>query len=126
VTAMGLLRWVQRRRREAQWRHRVLEARGTQCRAAWCVRMTDVHAVPLVPHGGTFHPANGLPLCRRHRELKADGLLVDPSWLDADQVEWLADEGHVEWLLDGVTVGRHRRLFADGPDRRGHLPLTVR
>jgi hypothetical protein len=43
---------------------------------------------------------------------------VKPEWLDADQIKWLSDEGHVEWLDDGTVVGRHCTIFADGqPDR---------
>lgn len=62
-------------------------------------------------------------MCREHHEMKTrHELLIDPAWLDEDQLMWLADQGHAEWLLDGVVVGRHRRLFTDGPDRRNGLP----
>jgi hypothetical protein len=76
------------------------------------------HLIPRA-QGGPSVVENGLPLCRVHHSLKtAHDLLVDPAWLDPDQIQWLADQGHAEWLLDGVVVGRHRRLFTDGPDRR--------
>jgi hypothetical protein len=69
--------------------------------------------------GGPSIVENGTPFCRVHHQQKTDHLLlVDPGWLDPDQVRWLADEGHAEWLADGIVVGRHCRIFADGqPDR---------
>jgi HNH endonuclease len=108
------------RRNDSAWRRECLERRGPQCRVTGCWRM-DVQMDHLIPRsqGGPSVVENGLPLCREHHEMKtAHDLRVDPAWLGEDQILWLSDEGHAEWLLDGVVVGRHRKLFADGPDRR--------
>lgn len=113
-------RWVRRRRNDAPWRQECLERRGEWCRVAGCPHPQPVQIDHLIPRsqGGPSVVENGLPLCRRHHDLKtAHDMLINPAWLDTDQVLWLADHGHAEWLLDGVVVGRHRRLFADGPDR---------
>lgn len=109
------------RRNDGPWRREVLEVRGPQCRVSWCGRMTDIQVHHII-HRSMCGPSvleNGMPACRdHHAAIHAAELLIDPAWLDHDQIEWLADKGHAEWLLDGVVVGRHRRLFTDGPDRR--------
>jgi hypothetical protein len=76
------------------------------------------HLIPRA-QGGQSVPGNGLPLCRVHHRMKTDHLLlIAPEWLDPRHVLWLSDEGHAEWLVDGVVTGRHCRIFADGqPDR---------
>ena len=110
-----------RRRNDAQWRQECLDLRGPQCRVTGCLRMTDVQVDHLIPraHGGPSIAENGLVLCREHHEMKTNhDLLVDPTWLDPDQILWLSDNGYAEWLFDGVVVGSRRRIFADGPDRR--------
>lgn len=129
------------RSKDATWRKQVLALRGSYCRAT--AHLTLIHPAELNPaqrkmlaecgatagieidHMIPRRPStrwavpNGLPLCRVHHAMKtAHDLLIDPAWLDDDQILWLSDQGHAEWLLDGVVVGAHRRLFADGPDRR--------
>lgn len=112
------------RRQDLQWREQVLVARGMRCRAALtlpgqCDGPLEVdHMIPRRP-STRWAVEDGLPLCRHHHRLKTEHLLlIDPAWLDEDQIIWLSDHQHAEWLLDGVVVGAHRRLFADGPDRR--------
>jgi hypothetical protein len=113
---------VARRRNDGPWRREVMEVRGPQCRVTGCGRMLDLHAHHII-HRSMCGPSivqNGMPLCEEHHAMvHAYELRISPEWLDADQIEWLSDEGHAEWLFDGVVVGRHLKLFADGPDRRG-------
>lgn len=125
--------------RDREWRAEVLLLRGHQCRVvAHLLRIPPIYRTPeqrglvascdgrievdhMIPRRPSTRWAvpNGLPLCSHHHRLKTGHLLlIDPAWLDLDQVQWLAEEGHVEWCWDGIVVGQHRRLFADGPDRR--------
>jgi hypothetical protein len=105
------------RRNDSGWRAECLEARGDQCRVPDCPHPRPVQMDHLIARaqGGPSVVANGTPLCRVHHEMKTDHLLlVDPAWLDPDQVQWLADEGHAVWRPeDGVVTGRHCRIFAD-------------
>lgn len=130
-------------RRDIEWRQEVLLIRSPQCRVtAHLMRIPALYRTPqqrqlvascdgpievdhLIPRSPATRWAlpNGCPMCRHHHRLKTEhSLLIAPEWLDPDQLRWLEDEGHAEWLLDGVVVGRHRTLFADGPDRRGPQP----
>lgn len=63
---------------------------------------------------------NGLVLCGPWSRVTPGGchpaktesrLLIDRRWLDADQIEWLASVGWVEWI-DGQPTGRGWRHFA--------------
>lgn len=115
-------RWPTRAgRNDSVWRAECLETRGAQCRVPSCLRMVDVQVDHLIPraHGGPSVVENGLVLCRHHHEMKTNHeLLVDPTWLEPDQVRWLSDNGYADWLVDGIVVGTRRRIFADGhPDR---------
>lgn len=109
------------RRNDSGWRATCLELYGEWCRVPDCPHPQPVEMDHLIQRsqGGPSVPGNGLPLCRVHHRLKTDCLLlVAPEWLDPRHVRWLSDEGHAEWLMDGVVVGRHYRIFADGqPDR---------
>lgn len=111
----------QRRRNDAAWRAECLERRGNWCRVPGCRHPQPVQMDHMISRaqGGPSVVENGLPLCRVHHEMKTNhDLLIDPAWLDHDQIDWLGEQGHAEWCVDGVVVGRHCRLFADGPDRR--------
>jgi len=67
--------------------------------------------------GGPSVVENGLLLCgpfapgECHRRKTEKLLLVERSWLDQDQVDWLASVGWVEWI-DGEPHGRGCRSFA--------------
>jgi 5-methylcytosine-specific restriction endonuclease McrA len=101
------------RRNDAPWRAEVFELRGGYCRVPACGGR-DLQCDHLIPRsqGGPSVVPNGWPLCRAHHEAKtAHELKIRPEWLDEDQVEWLATEGHATWGEDGEVRGRHRRLF---------------
>lgn len=109
------------RRNDSAWRAECLELYGEWCRVPDCPHPQPVQMDHLIPRaqGGPSVVGNGLPLCRVHHRLKTDHLLlIAPEWLDPRHVRWLSGEGHAEWLTDGVVIGRHCRIFADGqPDR---------
>ena len=74
------------------------------------------HVIPR-SQGGPSVVENGLPLCGPfgngcHDLKTAHRLLIEQSMLDVDQIQWLADSGHVWWLPDGSVAGRHCVLFA--------------
>jgi hypothetical protein len=120
-----------RRRDDSAWREECLGRRGRYCRA--CPSALQVPGVvvgnkiagfrgmpiPLeIDHvwprsqGGPSVLENGLVLCRKHHGEKTAGRLrIEPGWLDADQVAWLADVGWVEWQADGQPRGRGWRHF---------------
>jgi 5-methylcytosine-specific restriction endonuclease McrA len=110
-----------RRRNDSQWHADCVEVRGDLCRVPDCPFPHPVQMDHLIPRsqGGPSIVANGTPFCRAHHQMKTDHLLlVKPEWLDADQIKWLSDEGHAEWLDDGTVAGRHCTIFDDGqPDR---------
>jgi hypothetical protein len=112
-------RQAARQREDEQWRVEVLDLRGPYCRSCGSVR--DVQADHLVGRVGEDRLAveAGLPLCgdfgdgRCHPRKTARQLLIQRSWLDSDQVEWLEEKGYAIWGPDGTVVGRRCRLFAD-------------
>ena len=83
------------------------------CRARYtatpCEGRLEVNHVIPRSQGGPSVVANGMPLCAHHHRLVTDAVLaMHWSWLDDDQVEWLAVEGHV-WV---DVHGPHRGRFA--------------
>ena len=117
----SVARYARRRRNsrnDAVWRAEVLAARGAYCRACGDTRnpQTD-HLIPRAQGGPSVVP-NGIvlggPFGCGHHVAKTEGRLrIRREWLDPEQLEWLAAEGHVLWLENGETVGRHRKLFAE-------------
>ncbi|MCA1695668.1 MAG: HNH endonuclease [Actinobacteria bacterium] len=112
-----------RPRNDSQWRTQCLELRGAWCRA--CGGARDVQVDHLIPRsqGGPSITQNGLILggafgCGCHDRKTAHTLLIQRDWLDPDQIEWLAQEGHARWLEDGTVGGRHCTLFAELTTRR--------
>jgi 5-methylcytosine-specific restriction endonuclease McrA len=105
------------RRNDAPWRSEVFALRGAYCRVPGCVGR-DLQCDHLIPRsqGGPSVVPNGVPWCQEHHDQKtAHQLRIRPEWLDGDQLEWLAAEGHAVWDETGEVRGRHRRLFT----RRG-------
>lgn len=107
---------------DGPWRNDVLKKRGQFCRA--CARSYDLQADHMIPRsqGGPSIVANGLPMCGPfagdcHGKRTRYELKIERDWLDQDQVDWLADQGHAVWEADGSVSGRHRKLFA--PMRNG-------
>lgn len=104
---------MKRRRNDSSWRRDCLEVRGLWCRS--CGTSYGLEIDHLIPRsqGGLSIVENGLLLCRDcHRKKTEHRMLVDPMWLDEDQLEWLASEGHVMFDEDtGEPYGRHCRLF---------------
>jgi hypothetical protein len=109
------------RRNDSEWRMECLALYGEWCRVPHCQHPQPVQMDHLIARaqGGPSVAGDGFPMCRVHHQQKTDHLLlIAPEWLDPRHVRWLSDEGHAEWLADGVVVGRHCRIFADGqPDR---------
>jgi hypothetical protein len=107
------------RRNDGPWRTAVVTKRGSRCRACGSTRHVEVdHIIPKGRGGPRAEVRNGLPLCgdygpcRAHPLKTAEKLKIELAWLDPDQVEWLAEQGHVSWLPDGSVTGRHCKLFA--------------
>lgn len=123
--AGGKTKKPRRPRSDAGWRSDVLFRRGGFCRACGDTRQPQAdHLIPRA-QGGPSIVENGLPLggpfgCGCHDLKTAHKLLVQRDWLDPDQIEWLAEQGHVEWTESGEPVGRHARLFAPITALVGH------
>lgn len=108
----------QRRNQDEEWRAAVFALRGRWCRSCGSVR--DVQVDHLVGRVGAARLAveAGLPLCgdfgvgRCHPRKTRYELKVQRSWLDADQVQWLEDQGFVRWLPDGTVAGTRSKAFA--------------
>lgn len=105
------------RRNDSGWRQQVLEARGERCRSCGTTRDVQVdHVVPR-SQGGPSVVENGTPLCGPfgngcHPAVTEKRLLIQPEWLDDDQIAWLEENGHVWWDEEGEVYGRLRRSFA--------------
>lgn len=101
----------------AEMRRAVIELRGAYCRV--CGKVRQLECDHIIPKGIGGSPSktcveNGWILCRDHHEAKTrHRLRIRPEWLDDDQIEWLADQGHA-WWEDGEVHGLHRRLFVPG------------
>lgn len=105
----------QRKRKpsDAPWREEAFALRGAFCRR--CRRTWGLECDHLKPRsqGGASVIENALCLCSDCHRLKTEHrILVERSWLDADQIVWLAREGWVEWDADGEPRGRGCRSFA--------------
>lgn len=102
------------RRNDSEWRTEVMALRGNACRVPGC-ELWPIEADHLIPraHGGPSVGENGLPLCRAHHGQKtAHTLLIEQSWLDFDQVEWLREQGYAWWETDGTVSGPRCTIFA--------------
>lgn len=70
------------------------------------------HVMPRSQQGPSV-VENGLPLCEEcHRRKTEKRMLVERSWLDDDQVAWLAEVGWVAWDDNGQPYGMGWRGFA--------------
>lgn len=107
-----------RRRNDSKWRSEVIAKRGDWCRR--CKR-TGVQADHLVPRsqGGPSVVENGMPLCPECHQLKTEHkVLVQQSWLDPDQVDWLETNRWVWWDEDGEVYGPLRKSYAQAKETR--------
>lgn len=101
-------------RDDSGWRNEVMEARGERCRRCGSPHGVQADHVISRSHSGPSVLANGTPLCRGCHDLKTDNkILYEPSWLDSDQIEWLAREGFAIWDEQGQVSGMHSASFAD-------------
>lgn len=109
------------RRNDSRWRAECVAARGEMCRS--CGDTSHVQMDHIMPRsqGGPSVVENGLPLCGDfsrntpggcHAKKTAGTMLIEPDWLGADQVEWLAEVGWVWWDDDGEPHGRGWKHFA--------------
>lgn len=114
------------RRNDGPWRVNCLVKRGAYCRA--CGSSKHIEVDHIWPRGqqGPSVIENGLPLCGSwgdcgaHDKKTAGVLMIERSWLDEDQIEWLAEQGWVSWSpVDGVVTGRGWRHFAPIDPRTG-------
>lgn len=76
--------------------------------------------------GGKSDPRNGLPLCGPWsqntiggcHQLKTDGrIVIEPEWLEQEQIEFLAAVGWVRWNEAGQPEGLGWRHFGEWKDR---------
>lgn len=107
------------RRNDGPWRVNVLVARGAYCRACGSTKHIEVDHIWPRGQQGPSVVENGLPLCGTwgdcgaHALKTAGRLMIERSWLDPDQIEWLAEVGWVQWSpVDGAVTGRGWRHFA--------------
>ena len=106
-----------RPRTDSTWRAECVARRGSYCRGCGDTRQPQAdHIIPRA-QGGPSVPENGMILggpfgCGCHDRKTAHRLLVQRAWLDDDQVQWLAEHGHVTWTASGEPTGRHAILFA--------------
>lgn len=118
-----------RRRNDGPWRAECLTRRGGYCRACGPFtqfvdsngqprgRMLEVDHIWPRSQGGPSVVENGLVLCSAHHADKtASRIVIDPAWLDPDQVAWLAAVGWVQWGSDGQPVGRGMKHFGVLPN----------
>jgi 5-methylcytosine-specific restriction endonuclease McrA len=103
-----------KRRNDGPWRKEVMALRGERCRSCGATRSVQAdHVVPRSQQGPSI-VENGLPLCRKcHDDKTASRLKIQPSWLDDDQIVWLAEVGWVAWDADGQPYGRGWRHFEE-------------
>lgn len=119
-----------RRRNDGPWRAGCLTLRGGYCRACGpftqfvdsnghpCGRRLEVDHIWPRSQGGPSVVENGLVLCvAHHADKTASRIVIDPAWLDPDQVAWLADAGWVAWDGAGQPHGRGWKHF--GAQRSG-------
>jgi len=106
-----------RPRTDSTWRAECVARRGSYCRGCGDTRQPQAdHIIPRA-QGGPSVVENGMILggpfgCGCHDRKTAHRLLVQRAWLDDDQVQWLAEHGHVTWTATGDPTGRHAFLFA--------------
>jgi 5-methylcytosine-specific restriction endonuclease McrA len=102
------------RRNDGPWRRECIEARGERCRRCLSTRWVQMDHMWPKSQGGPSVVENGLPLCRACHAMKTESrIVIEPDWLDSDQVEWLADVGWVLWdSLTGEPSGRGWKHFA--------------
>jgi len=106
-----------RPRTDSAWRAECVARRGSYCRGCGDTRQPQAdHIIPRA-QGGPSVVENGMILggpfgCGCHDRKTAHRLLVQRAWLDDDQVQWLAEHGHVTWTASGEPTGRHAILFA--------------
>ena len=106
-----------RPRTDSAWRAECVARRGSYCRGCGDTRQPQAdHIIPRA-QGGPSVVENGMILggpfgCGCHDRKTAHRLLVQRAWLDDDQVQWLAEHGHVTWTASGEPTGRHAFLFA--------------
>ena len=114
-----------KKRNDAQWREEVMALRGPACRACGDTGHVECDHLIERSQGGPSIPENGLPLCgefgacRAHVRKTNNELQIQRSWLDPDQVAWLAEQGYAEWLPDGTVTGRFWKTFAAVHDTEG-------
>ena len=105
-------------RNDAAWRKQVMALRGEACRACGSSRHVECDHLIERSQGGPSVIENGTPLCgefgpcRAHVRKTRNELQIRREWLDPDQVEWLAQEGHARWEPDGTVTGRFHKTFA--------------
>ena len=112
-------RWKKsRRRNDAPWRAAVIALRGEYCRH--CGQTWGLECDHLKPRsqGGLSVVENGLMLCRSAHLRKTEyRLKIERSWLDEDQIAYLAEIGWVAWGDDGEPFGTGMRSFASLDER---------
>lgn len=120
------------RRNDSGWRAEVIARRGGFCRS--CGDTGHVQADHIWPRsqGGPSVVENGLMLCGEFSRNTPGGchpaktehrMLIERSWLDPDQIDWLRDVGRVWWDADGQPHGQGWRDFAPCtvPGQRGRV-----
>lgn len=111
---------VKPRRNDAGWRAECEAKRGLVCRGCGDTNHVQMDHIWPRSQGGPSVVENGLPLCGEfsrntpggcHPAKTAGRIVIEFSWLDPDQVAWLAAVGWVAWDADGQPRGRGWRHF---------------
>lgn len=107
------------RKSDAPWRLKCLLARGAFCRRCGSSQHVEVDHIWPKGQTGPSEVENGLVLCGAwgscgaHALKTAGSIQIERSWLDADQIEWLAEVGWVCWDPEtGAVSGGGWRHFA--------------
>lgn len=113
-----------RRRNDAPWAKEVKEVRGAFCRNCGDMQHPQVDHIQERSQMGKSELENGLVLCGPFHgggspfpagchDAKTRGvLLIEYDWLDEDQIEYLKNNGWVEWDSNGEPTGHGFRAFA--------------
>lgn len=111
-----------RKHNDAPWRNACIALRGEMCRSCGDTAHVEMdHIIPKSQKGELRSDTrNGLPLCGAFSRntpggchpAKTDGRLqFEFEWFDADQIEFLAEQGWVVWDENGQPTGQGMKHF---------------
>lgn len=101
------------RRNDGPWRKECVDRYGEWCRVCGTTRHVQADHIHPRGQGGKSVVENCLFLCAKHHEDKTNSLLkIERSWLEEDQIVYLAGIRWVAWDHDGEPYGHGWKHFA--------------